>query len=199
MTIQRLRWLAVLAPLAIVAALELARSSTLGFVSMRDRLVLDVIVAASFIGFGFIMVRAIGQVHDRVKRQNRELLALHSAGLDVTSELALDIVLKKVVEQARALVGAKYGALSVVGDDGLIKSFITSGISDEQRAAIGPPPVGHGVLGVVLREGQRLRLASIQSHPRSVGFPANHPVMRTLVAVPIVCKSPFVGNLYLAE
>jgi len=199
MTIQRLRWLAVLAPLAIVAALELARSSTLGFVSMRDRLVLDVIVAASFIGFGFIMVRAIGQVHDRVKRQNRELLALHSAGLDVTSELALDIVLKKVVEQARALVGAKYGALSVVGDDGLIKSFITSGISDEQRAAIGPPPVGHGVLGVVLREGQRLRLDSIQSHPRSVGFPANHPVMRTLVAVPIVCKSPFVGNLYLAE
>jgi signal transduction histidine kinase len=199
MTIQRLRWLAVLAPLAIVAALELARSSTLGFVSMRDSLALDLIVAASFIGFGFIMVRAIGQVHDRVKRQNRELLALHSAGLDVTSELALDIVLKKVVEQARALVGAKYGALSVVGDDGMIKSFITSGISDEQRADIGPPPVGHGVLGVVLREGQRLRLDSIQNHPRSVGFPANHPIMRTLVAVPIVCKSPFVGNLYLAE
>ena len=199
MTIQRLRWLAVLTPLAIVAALELARSSTLGFVSMRDRLLLDLIVAASFIGFGFIMVRAIGQVHDRVKRQNRELLALHSAGIDVTSELALDIVLKKVVEQARALVGSKYGALSVVGDDGMIKSFITSGISDEQRAEIGPPPVGHGVLGVVLREGQRLRLDSIQNHPRSVGFPANHPVMRTLVAVPIVCKSPFVGNLYLAE
>src|ERR1043165_5383129 len=145
------------------------------------------------------MVRAIGQVHERVKRQNRELLALHGAALDVTSELALDIVLKKVVEQARALVGAKYGALSVVGEDGMIKSFITSGISDEARAAIGPPPVGHGVLGVVLREGQRLRLDSIQSHPRSVGFPANHPVMRTLVAVPIVCKSPFVGNLYLAE
>jgi signal transduction histidine kinase len=199
MTIQRLRWLAVLAPLAIVVALELARSSTLGFVSMRDRLVLDVVVAASFIGFGFIMVRAIGQVHDRVKRQNRELLALHSAAVDVTSELALDIVLKKVVEHARALVGSKYGALSVVGDDGMIKSFITSGISDEQRAEIGPPPVGHGVLGVVLREGQRLRLDSIQNHPRSVGFPANHPVMRTLVAVPIVCKSPFVGNLYLAE
>lgn len=199
MTIQRLKWLAVLAPLAIVAALELVRSSTLGFVSMRDRLLLDIIVASSFIAFSFVMVRGIRQMHERVKRQNRELLALHSAGLDVTSELALDVVLKKVVEQARALVGSKYGALSVVGDDGMIKSFITSGISDEQRAAIGPPPVGHGVLGVVLREGQRLRLESIQSHPRSVGFPENHPVMRTLVAVPIVCKSPFIGNLYLAE
>src|SRR5437773_7737791 len=77
MTIQRLRWLAVLAPLAIVAALELARSSTLGFVSMRDRLLLDVIVAASFIGFGFIMVRAIGQVHDRSEEHTSELQSHH--------------------------------------------------------------------------------------------------------------------------
>jgi signal transduction histidine kinase len=199
MTIQRLRWLAVAAPLAIVAALEIVRTSTLGFVALGDRLLLDIIVAVSFIAYSFVMMRAMREMNVRVGRQNRELLALHSAALDVTSELALDLVLKKVVEQARSLVGAKYGALSVVGDDGMIKSFITSGISDEVRAAIGPPPVGHGVLGVVLREGQRLRLDSIQSHPRSAGFPANHPVMRTLVAVPIICKSPFVGNLYLAE
>jgi len=189
----------VLAPLAIVAALELVRSTTLGFVTIRDRLLLDVIVAVAFIAFSFVMMRAMREMTVRVGRQNRELLALHTAGLDVSSELALDLVLKKVVEQARALVGTKYGALSVVGEDGRIKSFITSGISDAQREAIGPPPVGHGVLGVVLREGQRLRLDSIQGHPRSAGFPANHPVMRTLVAVPIVCKSPFVGNLYLAE
>jgi len=189
----------VLAPLAIVAALELVRSTTLGFVTIRDRLLLDVIVAVAFIAFSFVMMRAMREMTVRVGRQNRELLALHTAGLDVSSELALDLVLKKVVEQARALVGTKYGALSVVGEDGRIKSFITSGISDAQREAIGPPPVGHGVLGVVLREGQRLRLDSIQGHPRSAGFPANHPVMLTLVAVPIVCKSPFVGNLYLAE
>jgi signal transduction histidine kinase len=199
MTIDRLKWLAVAAPLAIVATLEIVRTSTLGFVALGDRLLLDLIVAASFIGYSLLMMRTMREMNARVGRQNRELLALHSAALDVTSELALDIVLKKVVEQARALVGAKYGALSVVGSDGMIKSFITSGISEETRAAIGPPPVGHGVLGVVLREGQRLRLDSIQSHPRSVGFPANHPLMSTLVAVPIICKSPFVGNLYLAE
>jgi len=199
MTIQRLTWLAVSAPVAIVAALELIRTTTLGFVSIGDRLLLDLIVAASFVGYSLIMMRTMREMNVRVGRQNRELLALHSAGIDVTSELALDLVLKKVVEQARGLVGTKYGALSVVGDDGMIKSFITSGISDAQREAIGPPPVGHGVLGVVLREGQRLRLDSIQSHPRSSGFPSNHPIMRTLVAVPIICKSPFVGNLYLAE
>jgi signal transduction histidine kinase len=199
MVVRRLRWLAVAAPLAMVAVLEAVRYATLGDVSMQTRVLLDGLIVAVFALFGVVMVRAMGQMHEQVKRQNRELLALHTAGLDVASSLSLDAVLNKVVDQARSLVGARYGAVSVVGDDDHIKSFITSGISNEERAAIGPPPVGHGVLGVVLHEGQRLRLADVSQHPRSSGFPPNHPPMRTLLAVPITCKSPFVGNLYLAE
>lgn len=199
LTQRRLWWIVLAAPLALVAVLELARTLTIGDVSVRSRLILDGMVAVVFALFGLVFVRALNRMHGRMKRQNRELLALHSAGLDVASELSLDAVLKKVVDQARNLVGARYGALSVVGDDGRIQSFITSGISTEERAAIGPPPVGHGVLGVVLHEGQRLRLTNVQAHPRSSGFPANHPMMKTLLAVPITCKSPFVGNLYLAE
>jgi len=199
MDFKRLRWLAIFAPLAIVAALETIRFTTLGDIGIGTRMLLDGVVVVAFAIFGVVMVRAIGRMHEQLKRQNRELLALHSAGLDVASSLSLDAVLNKVVDQARNLVGAKYGALSVVGDDGGIKSFITSGITAEERAAIGPPPVGHGVLGVVLHEGQRLRLPDVSKHPRSSGFPPNHPPMRTLLAVPITCKSPFVGNLYLAE
>jgi len=199
MDFKRLRWLAIFAPLAIVGAIETIRFATLRDLGIGTRLLLDGVVVMAFAVFGVVMVRAIGRVHEQVKRQNRELLALHSAGLDVASSLSLDAVLNKVVDQARSLVGAKYGALSVVGDDGRIKSFITSGITAEERSAIGPPPVGHGVLGVVLREGQRLRLPDVSKHPRSSGFPPNHPPMRTLLAVPITCKSPFLGNLYLAE
>ncbi|HEY8182119.1 MAG TPA: GAF domain-containing sensor histidine kinase [Thermoanaerobaculia bacterium] len=200
MDLQRLRWIAIAAPLAIVAALELTRAATVGGLAWQTRFMLDGVVVVAFAVFGVIMVRAIGNINERLKRQNRELLALHSAGLDVASELSLDAVLKKVVDQARNLVGAKYGALSVVDEEqGRIKSFLTSGITTHEREAIGPPPVGHGVLGVVLHEGQRLRLEDIAKHPRSVGFPANHPMMRTLLAVPVTCKSPFVGNLYLAE
>ena len=199
MDLKRLRLLAVAAPLAVVVVLELVRAFFVREVALSTRLLLDGIVAGAFAIFGIVMVRAIGRMQERLKRQNRELLALHTAGLDVASELALDVVLKKVVDQAVNLVGAKYGALSVVGDDNAIRSFITSGITPEQRAAIGPPPVGHGVLGITLREGQRLRLEDISKHPRSVGFPANHPTMKTLLAVPILCKSPFLGNLYLAE
>ncbi|HEY8130395.1 MAG TPA: GAF domain-containing sensor histidine kinase [Thermoanaerobaculia bacterium] len=199
MDLKRLRWIAVAAPLAIVVLMEIVRSATIDELQWQPRFVLDGVVVVTFAIFGMIMVRAIGAINERLKRQNRELIALHSAGLDVASELSLDAVLKKVVDQARNLVGAKYGALSVVEDDGRIKSFVTSGITTEQREAIGPPPVGRGVLGVVLHEGQRLRLTNIASHPRSAGFPPNHPMMKTLLAVPITCKSPFVGNLYLAE
>jgi signal transduction histidine kinase len=196
---KRLRLLAVAAPLAIVLALEFVRGLAVGTVDLGYRLLLDGIVIVSFGIFGVVMVRAIGNMQNQLKRQNRELLALHTAGLDIASELSLDAVLKKVVELACTLVGAQYGALSVVGEDGSIRAFLTSGISQETREAIGPPPVGHGVLGVVLNEGQRLRLQDIAKHPRSVGFPANHPAMKTLLAVPVICKSPFRGNLYLAE
>jgi signal transduction histidine kinase len=146
-----------------------------------------------------VIFRFVGAMQDRLRRQNEELLALHSAGLDVTSELALDVVLKKVVEQARSLVGAKYGAVSVIDKDNRIVSFITSGIRQEDRDRIGPPPVGHGLLGIVLREGQHLRLGDLTRHPQSQGFPAHHPAMHSLLAVPIPCKGPFLGNLYLTE
>jgi len=160
---------------------------------------LDGLVAAAFIVFGFVMVRAISRAHIRLQHQNEELLALHGAGLDVTAELSLDAVLNKVVDRARTLVGAQYGAVSVVDADGHIEAFLTSGITPEQRALLGAPPSGHGLLGVVLHHGEHLRLDDLTRDPRSQGFPPHHPMMRSLLAVPITCKSPFQGNLYLAE
>ncbi|HJW95628.1 MAG TPA: GAF domain-containing sensor histidine kinase [Thermoanaerobaculia bacterium] len=189
----------MLAPIVLVTILELTRESLLGVTTLAGRVTLDAIAALALIAVSIVMVRAIGKMQSRLERHNQELLALHGAGLDVTAELGLDSVLNKVVAQACGLVGAKYGALSVVRDDGSIEAFITSGVSPEVRARIGPPPVGHGLLGVVLREGELLRLTDIGRDSRSHGFPPNHPVMRSLLAVPITCKGPFKGNLYLSE
>jgi signal transduction histidine kinase len=199
MTLRHIRLIAIILPIGAVVALEIFRSYLLGSVSTPVRLTLDAIAVASILLFALILFRYINAIQQRLERQNRELLALHGAGLDVAGELSLDIVLRKVVDQARALVGAKYGALSVTDTQGRIEAFITSGISDETRAAIGPPPVGHGVLGVVLHEGHSLRLRELASHPRSVGFPPNHPPMRSLLAVPVPTKAQFRGNLYLAD
>lgn len=198
-TLKQLRWLAIVAPIVVVVVLDLARGTMVGATSVESRLLLDGLVALALVLMSGLMVRSIGRMQSRLERHNRELLALHGAGLDISAELSLDAVLDKAVERARTLVGAKYGALSVVNADGTIQTFITAGIPAEVRARIGAPPVGHGLLGVVLREGEHLRLEEIGRDPRSYGFPANHPVMRSLLAVPITCKGPFVGNLYLSE
>lgn len=199
MSLKRLKTIAIIMPIIGVVALEAVRFAIVGFVSWEKRLALDLVFVAAIVAFSLIIFRFVDRMQQRLKRQNQELLALHSAGLDVTSELSLEVVLKKVVEQAKNLVGSQYGALSVIDRQGKILSFITSGITAEERLAIGPPPVGHGLLGVVLREGQRLRLADLTKHPLSHGFPANHPPMHSLLAVPIPCKGPFLGNLYLTE
>jgi signal transduction histidine kinase len=199
MTLKHLKLIATVTPVLALVAIETARRFIVGPLPLWQRLALDVVAVAGIVVFSAVIFRFVGRMQERLEHRNLELLALHSAGLDVASELALDVVLNKVVEQARNLVGAKYGALSVIDRDGNIKEFITSGVTPEERAAIGPPPVGHGVLGVVLREGQHLRLRNVSHHPRSAGFPPNHPVMRSLLAVPITCKSPFLGNIYLSE
>lgn len=199
MTLKRLKILAIVLPVAAVLAMEIARAFVIGAMSWEKRLALDIVLVAAIVAFSVIIFRFVDDMQERLKRQNAELLALHSAGLDVTAELSRDVVLKKVVEQARSLVGAKYGALSVIDKDNRILSFITSGITNEEREKIGPPPVGHGLLGVVLHEGQHLRLQDLTKHPQSHGFPAHHPSMHSLLAVPIPCKGPFLGNLYLTE
>lgn len=128
-----------------------------------------------------------------------DLRALAEAGVTLTSELSLQAVLQKVVEVAREQVGARYAALSVLGPDGEVRQFLTSGISEEERAAIGPIPTGRGLLGVLLHKGENLRMEDMSKDSRSAGFPANHPPMQSLMGVPLVYLGRIIGNLYLTE
>ena len=124
---------------------------------------------------------------------------LYDAISALTSELSLDAVLQNVADLSRELVGASYSALGVLGTDGRLVQFITSGISEEERDRIGRPPEGGGVLGVVIRDGRPLRLRDLAEHPQSVGFPPNHPIMKSFLAVPITYKGRVLGNLYLTN
>jgi signal transduction histidine kinase len=128
-----------------------------------------------------------------------EIRALAEAGINLTSELSLRAVLQKVVDSARDTIGARYAALSVLSEDGRIEQFISSGITEAERAAIGHIPFGKGLVGVLLHEGTILRLEDISADPRSVGFPPNHPPMTSLLGVPVVWRGRIIGNLYLTE
>jgi signal transduction histidine kinase len=128
-----------------------------------------------------------------------DIRALVDAGIALTSELSLDGILQKLVDVARAHVGARYAAISALNENGEIAKFVTSGVSEEDRAKIGHIPYGKGLLGVLLREGASLRLADMAKDPRSGGFPPKHPPMKSLLGVPVVSRGRIIGNLYLTD
>jgi signal transduction histidine kinase len=126
--------------------------------------------------------------------------ALVQAGLVLASELSLPSILQKIVELACQVADARYGALGVLETDGrMIFDFITHGVTEDERRAIGHLPVGKGILGLLITEARPIRLPKIQDHPRSVGFPPNHPPMTSFLGVPIKVRGRVYGNLYLTE
>ncbi|HYN18915.1 MAG TPA: GAF domain-containing protein, partial [Actinomycetes bacterium] len=131
-------------------------------------------------------------IHERYER-------LLEAGLALAAELSLPVTLQRIVELAADLTGARYGALGVLGPDGTITEFITTGVTDQERAAIGHIPVGRGILGVLIDNASPLRLHDIADDPRSVGFPPDHPPMRSFLGVPVTARGQVFGNLYLTE
>lgn len=132
--------------------------------------------------------------------QGEQLEQLVLAGLALTSEASLEGVLQRVVAIAAEVIGARYTAIGVLAPDGrLLERFITHGISEEERTAMGPPPSGHGILGLILREGRPIRLPDLARHPDSCGFPPHHPPMHSFLGVPITGRRGVIGNLYLTE
>ncbi len=140
---------------------------------------------------------------DQVRHERLELASqlelVGSAVIAVTGQLGIDTVLRRIVDLARELAGARYAALGVPNAQGELESFITSGLTNEQEAVIGQPPKGRGILGLLLREPRVIRMADLKKHPESVGFPPNHPPMTSFLGVPIVTHGHVVGNLYLTE
>jgi signal transduction histidine kinase len=161
LTLRQLRAIALASVLLSIVVIELVRQAILPYLqSWPGRLFMD--AAISILAFGFlgVMFHFIERIQASVERQHREVTALHRAALDIWDALTLETTLQRVVDQARLLVDARYGALSVLGDDDRVESFVTSGVAVELKVETGS---------------------------------------RRQVAVPILCKSPFRGDLYLAE
>ncbi|MGV0871248.1 sensor histidine kinase [Mycolicibacterium sp. XJ879] len=137
-------------------------------------------------------VEQIVQARDRID-------GLVEAMLVVTSGLELDQTLKTIVRTAIDLVDARYGALGVRGQDHELVEFVYIGIDEEERERIGHLPEGRGVLGVLIDDPKPIRLDNIAHHAASVGFPPNHPPMRTFLGVPVRIRDEVFGNLYLTE
>lgn len=124
---------------------------------------------------------------------------LIDAVITVATESSLGVVLRRIGELACELTGARYGALGVIGPDGALSDFVHVGMDESTVAAIGDPPKGNGILGVLIIDPRPLRLDDLGEHDDSFGFPPNHPPMHSFLGVPIRVRGEVFGNLYLTE
>ena len=218
--LRRLRWAGIVLPIAFLVAANYVGLYLLPAVvrTWWGFLLLNLVLLAAVATFSNLIFTAVermqarlaqlygelharseelAEVHAAAQQMVEQLRALSEASATMTGELALETVLLKVVDLSRGLVGAKYGALLVIREGG-DTWFLTSGLDPDQKERLGVPPRGRGLLGSVL-EGQPVLVPDIAKDPRSVGFPANHPPMKSFVGVPMVYHGRVLGALYLTN
>jgi signal transduction histidine kinase len=142
----------------------------------------------------------VGDAHGRPSAGSQDdvLQRVSQVVLAVARQLSARDVLQMIVRSARSLVNARYAALGVPDDHGSFAEFVVDGIPEGQRQAIGPLPRQHGMLGVLLREGQPLRVDDIRADPRFEGWPSAHPDMSDFLGVPIRDGSDVLGIIFAA-
>jgi signal transduction histidine kinase len=148
--------------------------------------------------FEVLLAHLVERADEMVHSQSR-LRDLIRVNNDLTSNLDLATVLRRIVEIGTELIEARYGAMGVIADDQSLEQFITVGIDDEDIAKIGHLPEGKGLLGVLIADPSPVRLSTIADDDRSSGFPANHPPMKSFLGVPIRVRDAVYGNLYLTD
>lgn len=210
----QVRLLASIVPLVGLAILFLLRWALLQiWPPLAVELAIGMLVAAGVVVFSWSIFRVIDQQDARLaaqydeleqryaseRRLRAQLEALHKMALAITSAQTPAQTLQQLVELARHLIGARYAALGVLGPQGAIDAFHTAGLTSEERARLGPLPHEHGVLAAALTPGQPVRMHDVATDPHSLGFPSGHPVVHSMLAVPVEHAGHVVGNLYLTD
>lgn len=136
---------------------------------------------------------------DEIVTTRDHMQELLGAVLAVASGLELESTLQRIVQAAVDLVGARYGALGVLGTRDDLSEFLHVGVDEATRATMGHLPEGKGLLGLLIKDPTPLRLRDLSQHEMSVGFPPNHPPMHSFLGVPVRVRDEVFGNLYMTE
>jgi signal transduction histidine kinase len=151
---------------------------------------------------GLRLDELLGEMQDRlveIVRTRDQMQGLLDAVLAVGTGLELDSTLQRIVQAAVDLVGARYGALGVLGTRDDLSEFVYVGIDAETRSHMGHLPEGKGLLGLLITDPKAIRLSDLSKHRASVGFPANHPPMHSFLGAPVRVRDEVFGNLYMTE
>ena len=127
------------------------------------------------------------------------LILLANLARRIATDLDPPQIRQDIIDAACELVSAQYGALAIMDESGNVQHFTTHGMSPDVHTRIEENPQGIGLLGLLQTSRLPLRLADIQTHAGSAGFPQHHPVMKTFLGAPIYQGNEHLGSLYLTE
>lgn len=214
----KMRYVMVATFAALVAILivgqRFTRSVNVPIIGMRDTLIRQRegdLGARIREDFGFSEIRSLASEFNALAEKNlatqlhvedvsARIASLMDLSLTLGQERSLEALLIQIVESARKVLDARYAAIGVLDVSGtMLAQFVTAGISPEENAAIGMLPQGRGLLGVIIRDPQVLRIEHMKDDPNSAGFPLHHPPMDSFLGVPILIKGKVFANLYLTD
>nr|WP_232001907.1 MULTISPECIES: GAF domain-containing protein [unclassified Mycobacterium] len=136
---------------------------------------------------------------DELVADRQQMAQLLQVAIEIGSDLELDAILHRIVAAAIGMTGARYGAIGVWGPEGLLASFVHSGMDSDTVRLVGHLPVGKGVLGALRDRTEPLRLAQLSEHPAAVGFPEHHPPMGAFLGMPVIIRGAVFGSLYVTD
>jgi signal transduction histidine kinase len=129
-----------------------------------------------------------------------KLRRLMTAMLLIEGDLSLPVLLEHLVDEARSLVGARYGAMGVLNEDHTgLAELITVGIDADDEERIGDCLTGRGALELLMANPEPLRLADTREHPDSFGAASEHPAATSFLGVPVKVREKVYGDLCLMD
>ena len=136
--------------------------------------------------------------HDvRWLKERNSLLC--SAILRISASLDLGTVLQEVVDSARVLTGAHYGAIATIDETGGVRDFVTSGFTPEEKRQFAEWDDGPRLFAHLRDLPGPLRLADLPDYAHERGFSPDLMRSKTLQSIPMRHSGEQVGNLFVAE
>ena len=127
------------------------------------------------------------------------LSALAQAMLGLGESLDFETVLRQVVQSARELTGARYGAIATIDGNGMLQDFVTSGFTEEEHRGLIKMPYGPKLFEFFRDLPGPIRISDVPAYVRSLGFPADFLPSTPFQGTPMRHRGKHVGNFYLAE
>ena len=139
--------------------------------------------------------------NDRLRTENevlhRRMSALGSAVLRVGASLDPDTVLREIVDNARALTGARYGVIATADRNGQPRDFLTSGLTADEQGLLLQWPDGHGFFEHLRNLAGPLRQPDLPAWILSLGRSAFPIQCGAFQATPMRHGDVYAGGFFL--